>query len=754
MRYESFSISIGAATQPGHYPLTVTDSPGGRGRTELVLPEGLTWQDDYGWSCDPCRHGWASLDPAAQDPGTTARNLTTGSDERSATSLRQIGRSLFEALLVPEIRRLYDFSLGRVARTSSEEDDEPCGLRLSICLDPRNPDLGLLCSLPWELLYDPFWQRHLGAELASPIVRRLDLALPVAPRRLKPPLKVLVVAAQPSALAPVGLTGEHRQLVEAWQVQDEVHVELLEHACLADLTERWSTGGFHALHFIGHGGIIPGTDQAAIYLEGDNQDPQPVTGPILASALQAGRLPGLIVLNACKTAHVASGPRTELSAGLASALLSRGVPGVVAMQLPITDAAAITFSAALYRSIAHGEPLDLAMGAGRGAILREHPDSMEWAKPVVYLQKDDARVLEIPAADPVIEPVSGCERPEQVPSEPAERGALHHFQRDLFDLLDDLKIRSLDDVQALGATDRNALCHEILSRIIGLGCTPERLLNLNHINTRFPSKSLLTRPEVIASLETLHRKAALYADHSVVCVPSIRLPSAMSPQQSTQILGEDTISILLQHRELIQTGKMSVVPEVVAQAGQRLRCLFDVKKLQTVKADLQDAAVRSFLLDEGALLKPAGALLFKSPGAGGVGLEEILEIEEQYRPDYERFQAHLRLTMGAINPDDETTAFTHALRAVDDGISHLDSIYNSTRRRRSGRLTGVLASGALAVVLYAVGSEVASFVASTFASASVSSLVSYVPEVQAIPNEIRHSPFFVPWLVHHRARAS
>jgi hypothetical protein len=64
------------------------------------------------------------------------------------------------------------------------------------------------------------------------------------------------------------------------------------------------------------------------------------------------------------------------------------------MQFPISDTAAITFSAALYRALAAGEPVEAAVAEGRTAVYLQDPESLEWATPALYLRTAPGGLLE------------------------------------------------------------------------------------------------------------------------------------------------------------------------------------------------------------------------------------------------------------------------------------------------------------------------------------------------------------------------
>ena len=110
--------------------------------------------------------------------------------------------------------------------------------------------------------------------------------------------------------------------------------------------------------------------------------------------------PRLVVLNACRSGATAA---NGLSASwtFADAFVGRGCGAVVAMQGNIPSTAAVPFSAAFYREIASGRPVDVAAARGREAASdarRLAQDSRSWAMPSLYTRVQPDRVLPVQLA--------------------------------------------------------------------------------------------------------------------------------------------------------------------------------------------------------------------------------------------------------------------------------------------------------------------------------------------------------------------
>jgi hypothetical protein len=325
---------------------------------------------------------------------TLARSGTR--DLRRASGLEprprpeDLGDRLYQALFPPRIRDLYEASRGTDPRK---------GLRLKLHLAadtqaPGHDGLAALSNLPWELAYRRSTRDLLGINRLSPVVRYLELPRPAQAAPFKPPLRVLAVAANPSGSEPLALEQERRQLQSAWK--GSADVEVIERASTERFQDALRQGPFHVVHFMGHG-TVDGTGVGRLFFEDAEGGPELVSAEVFANVLK-GRMPRLVVLNACRSAETAGDAGRDFFAGMASALVLGGLPAVVAMRTPISDRAALTFSKTFYKELAAGEPVDAAAAEARLAIYRTDPGSVEWATPVVFMRVSDGRLFAADAA--------------------------------------------------------------------------------------------------------------------------------------------------------------------------------------------------------------------------------------------------------------------------------------------------------------------------------------------------------------------
>ncbi|HEX2611811.1 MAG TPA: SUMF1/EgtB/PvdO family nonheme iron enzyme, partial [Gemmatimonadales bacterium] len=102
----------------------------------------------------------------------------------------------------------------------------------------------------------------------------------------------------------------------------------------------------------------------------------------------------LVFLNACETAGISNQEGIDPFAGVATALVMAGIPSAIAMQLPISDPAAIAFSHAVHLRLAAGDPVDVAVADGRQAVFAAGRSTMEWAIPILFSRVADGRIFD------------------------------------------------------------------------------------------------------------------------------------------------------------------------------------------------------------------------------------------------------------------------------------------------------------------------------------------------------------------------
>jgi hypothetical protein len=310
-----------------------------------------------------------------------------------AKVVQEFGRLLFAALMTGEVRNCYAQS-----QILARNDDK--GLRVKLRINP--PDLA---ALPWEFLYDARQAEYVCLSRNTPLVRYVDVPMPIQPILSQLPLHILGMVANPADQIPLKVAAEKKRVQEALApLIDRGLVELtwLEGGTWQDLYTAMSTGKWHVFHFIGHGGYDRVRDEGTILLE------DPSGGTDFMSATQLARLLAdhptmrLVVMNSCEGAR---GGKEDIFSSTASILVRRGIPAVLAMQYEISDRAAIAFSTHFYKALAEGAPVDAAVSGARISMSLLMDDTLEWATPVLYMRSPDGVLFHIdPGARPISPP--------------------------------------------------------------------------------------------------------------------------------------------------------------------------------------------------------------------------------------------------------------------------------------------------------------------------------------------------------------
>jgi hypothetical protein len=221
---------------------------------------------------------------------------------------------------------------------------------------------------------------------------------------------MLVVVSSPVDLPKLDVDAEYEHVKESLALAEGagyIRIQRLPKPTIAELAKWLRDHEVNVLHFIGHGDYLPARGEGVIYFTDDAGKAFPVSADVLGPYAQDHDPLRLVVLNACRTA---SSGEADGTGGLAQGLVRRDIGAVVAMQFPISDGAASTFSREFYGATADGFPVDQAVTNARKALLAEF--GSEWATPVLFLRSSDGVVFDptsvgaaaVATAGPVAEP--------------------------------------------------------------------------------------------------------------------------------------------------------------------------------------------------------------------------------------------------------------------------------------------------------------------------------------------------------------
>jgi hypothetical protein len=323
-------------------------------------------------------------------------------------TVRRFGSDLFSALFTGAVRDLYRDGLAN-ARLSHK------GLRITLGLT----DTPELMDLPWEYLYEK--PDFISISTWTPVVRYLELPRSRPPIEVTPPLRVLALVSSPSDAQTLDVARERHKLEQALSEATKrgaAEIHWVERATLSELLRALRRNDFHVFHYIGHGVYDSTIGDGVLLFEDEAGKSRRVSGDQLGTMLADETTLRLAVLNACEGARAST---SDPFAGVATSLVEREIPAVVAMQFEITDEAAITFADEFYAAIADGYPVDSALAEAR-RLIYANGNETEWATPVLFMRVPDGRIFDVPA--PVerreIEPEPPPPVPPPLPPEPPD----------------------------------------------------------------------------------------------------------------------------------------------------------------------------------------------------------------------------------------------------------------------------------------------------------------------------------------------
>lgn len=284
--------------------------------------------------------------------------------------------------------------------------------RVRLRIDDGAPELH---AIPWEQLLDSSDGAHLAAAAATPFSRYLACSWRPESPVLGRPLRLLVAIANPPGLkqyglAPLDVAQEKAQLKPVLDELDAKVTWLTGDFSLVDLQRTLRNGlpdgGYHVLHFIGHGARSRSGERSLLYMgQPDSGEPSEDTeggtvavpaeelSTVLAETLtdtgprHEDRL-RLVFLASC---HSALRSPADAFRGFAPQLVHAGVPAVLAMQDRVPVGTARQFTREFYgRLLDHGQ-VDLACNEARSAARAgKLPGS---AVPVLYMRLRSGELL-------------------------------------------------------------------------------------------------------------------------------------------------------------------------------------------------------------------------------------------------------------------------------------------------------------------------------------------------------------------------
>ncbi len=301
----------------------------------------------------------------------------------------KLGEALFKALFPPGVTTHLRDLLDKVGQKEAI-------LRLE--LDLNEDDLPAIAALPWEFLRAPETSGravdNLGTHPKVVLSRRRALWDVAQPISLDEPLRIQLVVSAPTDEDPV----EYEDVFTALQGLAQDHpdqvappLEILHQPQLSTLEAALETHRPHILHFIGHGQLrkARGVEFGELALVKPDGRANWRTDEEIGEVFQVFS-PLVVFLQACNSG--AEG-RAGAFVGVASQVVQRNVPVVVAMQYPVSNHVAGIFAKAFYERLSTFTPVDMAVQRGRRLLRQEFKKTRDFATPLIFMRVKDGTLF-------------------------------------------------------------------------------------------------------------------------------------------------------------------------------------------------------------------------------------------------------------------------------------------------------------------------------------------------------------------------
>jgi hypothetical protein len=257
----------------------------------------------------------------------------------------------------------------RTAHSTLEE--LPPGRSADVPFYVRARQAGANVPVHLELAYDYQSRRRLVQTTHSiRVVAGTTMGPPVTPGSGQPPVKVLLLGANPPGTEQLRVDREIREIqqtIQSGSERDNIQVSIRLAVRPGDIIQALLYEKPRLVHFAGHGG---GPEEGVI-VENEYGVSRIVPVATLVQLFRdAGQSVECVVVNACETGSLAR----ELSAV---------VPYAIGMRHPVRDKSAIRFSAGFYQGMAAGRPIPDAFDLGV-VRLKMSPIGSDELAPVLY----------------------------------------------------------------------------------------------------------------------------------------------------------------------------------------------------------------------------------------------------------------------------------------------------------------------------------------------------------------------------------
>ncbi len=340
------------------------------------------------WAEQPIAADWIPAElpaPTGQDLDVAAVQRALVIEPAQVATLRAAGNYLYSLLAGSQVGIAW-------AQAVAGFRDNPNGSgRLRTFFDVRPPELS---ALPWELMMrsnqtHPFLDdRHVCVR--GSYQRTTEKPVPV-------PIRLLVAVGDPQDSA---LRAED-EIDAIWSAlrdhPGEWHVEVIRGPTRDEFSACFREVRPHIFHFIGHSVLSPYGAAPSLEFRPEAEPGWELDSYRIMNTLREVA-PRLVFLNSCRSSDNAydddEREKSRVAAtGVAQAFEEIGAEAVLGMQADIPSGPAVRFSRELYRLLADGTPVDVAVRDAREVLFGTEPVPRAWALPLLTVRGDPDGVL-------------------------------------------------------------------------------------------------------------------------------------------------------------------------------------------------------------------------------------------------------------------------------------------------------------------------------------------------------------------------
>jgi hypothetical protein len=240
-------------------------------------------------------------------------------------------------------------------------------------------ELGFI-DLPWELLYSNETD-FLSLNKNIIVMRYLPASVSLSPLLVALPIKVLFIITNPNDTTSVNPTFELNAIKDNMDT-NKFQRKVLYEPTVKELNDELSTGKYHIVHYIGHGGLSQG--EGNLILNNHNNKTYWLSSQELATIL-----PNSVRLLCLSTCFTAKNYQIESFNMIGQTRASYNLPNMVVNQFPLSEQGVRLFWKTFYDSLGEHGMLDTAILNGRTALLESNPSSGDWSSFVLHLRNNN-----------------------------------------------------------------------------------------------------------------------------------------------------------------------------------------------------------------------------------------------------------------------------------------------------------------------------------------------------------------------------